>query len=168
MGVSGNAGKVGAAEDGVLQGSGFAQRFFGLLAGTDIAQDAGEVKLTAQRHLAGGDFEGEEAAVLAKTHNLAALAQGAGLRARTVMFQRHMGLLLVQLGHEKAEGLASQLCGAVAKHFLNGGIGGFHGAAQCVQRDNAVAHRIQYGLHPRCAVAQGLLGCVFSRHIAKH
>ncbi len=168
LGVGGNAGEIGAAENGVLQGVGLAQGLFGQFARADIAQDAGEIALATQQHLADGDLQREVAAILAKTHDLAPQPLGTRLTAGLVMRQGNVAVVLVQLRHHKAKALAGQFIGPVAKHALDGRVHRFHNPGCGQHGDDAVAHGVENGLHPCGAVAQSLLRVVLLGDVAKH
>ena len=168
LGIGGNAGEIGTVKNGFLQSPSFHQRFFSRLAGGDVAQDAGEIALAAQRHLTDSNLQRKSAAVLALPDHLAANPNGTGLFADPVIVQRHVVLLLVEFRNQQTQVFARQLCRAVAKHDFNGGVDGLNDATMGMNGHQAIDHGVKNGLHQCRTVAQSLLHRVFHRDIAKH
>ena len=65
FGVGRNARKIGAIENGGLQGAGFMHFHFCLFTQANVAQNTGEVTLTPQHHFADCNFHRENTAILA-------------------------------------------------------------------------------------------------------
>ena len=168
LGVSGDTRKIGAVKNRVLQGSRLEQRLFRLLAHGDITQDAGEVTLTTQPHLAYRYLQREESAILASANNLTAKADSASLFARTVILKGPIAPILIKFGDQQAEGLSDKFCGGIAKHALSGRVHRLDDATMGMEGDDAVHHGIQNRLDQCRIVAQGLLRCIFPGDIAEH
>ena len=150
-----------------MQGSRLDERRFSLPAGAEVPQDAREVALPPQGHLGGGHLQREEVAVLAPAQGLNVAFACQGLIARLERLKGTHDLVLVEFGDQGTQALADKFGSVVAEHPLGGGVDLLDHAAVGLDGDDAIAHRLEYGIDERQAVSEGPLGGIVLGDIAE-
>ena len=121
-----------------------------------------------QPHFADRYFHLKYAAILTFASQFTLQATGTHFITRDKILKQVITWSLTILRKQYIEIPAYQFCDCVTKHAFSGGINHFDNALTRVYRHDAISDRIKY-LASQCHIlAQRLLDCVFSSHVAEH
>ena len=137
----------------VLEGVRPEQCRLGLLAGSDVANDAGKTWAIAAAHFADRQLHRERRAVPPQAFEFAADADDPRLAGPQVASDVLVVMLAVRRRREQGDVAADQFGGGIAEQTLDGRIGAFDDA-MVIDGDDAVDGGVQNGLDARLALAQ--------------